>query len=992
MRRFLVLTAFVVLVLGASVSGAQTLESGQVNGTVRDNADSALPGVTVTLTNLATSRTRTTISNETGGYVFSQIAVGNYEMLFELDGFAGNQVPDLRINVGSSLTLDVTMTPLDVSETITVTSSAAAIDITSSGVSQLISEEAIANLPLLGRDFRDLARLSPSAQVTPGLRGGLRLGGQQSDYSALSIDGADGRDNFFGEFFGSLETKNSVIPIEAVQEFQVVTNGFAPEFGRSTGGLLNVVTKSGTNDFRGSAHLYHRSDTLTNDDWLGTPPNVDFENQIGAALGGPLVEDRHFFLIATDIAQREGPLVTKFARDVSGVGAPEFGIADLSDLEGANTQSRDLFSLLLKWDFQINDSNNLSVRSFYTSNETDGFTGGRGQNEIQAAFGNTEQFENSGHNTIATWNLIGKGGNSFNEMKIMYSDQKRPRNANDSIPEINISDTGIFGQRFFLPIQGDNEKITFQNNYQLAFGNHNMKFGADINAYSIRNNRFFGWSAGSYSFFTLESFEAGEPFGFIQGFGLGEPYADAALQTERARQNGYGLYFQDQWQAKENLTVTYGLRWDGTDNPDPISPIAGEQVYAGVGRASRLVKPPQEPPSDWDQWGPRLGLAWSFDASAGRSAVVRANWGIYYAQIPTIFMNRGAGNTTVLFCFFDPSCLPPGGYPNLFPDAIDPNDPLVPQPPFDTNYDDPGMRNPKVTNTTVALEYPLSDTYTLTLTGAWSDSKYLRTGGFSSTQWSRNWETSGQDAFGRAILTGDRVDNTIASALAHGTFSEGEYRQVSLNLTRRFVGKYQFFVNYTWSSNKDNAASERDTDTFFGPQDPFNINLDFGKNGLDIPHQFKVSGTADIGKGWLIGGLVIARSGQPYPAYILEDTNGDGVFNNNFSNDRPVVNGSSLLERYPERQPSYFQMDMRVSKEFKFSNDQSLELIADIFNLLDTENKYSNPNISAVVDSELDGRPKVGDVGPTGTSYRTLDQIAPGTTPFAIQLGVRYRW
>ena len=123
-------------------------------------------------------------------------------------------------------------------ETVTVEASGAGIDTSSAGVSQLINEQAIANLPLSGRDFRDLAQLSPSAQVVPGLRGGMRLGGQQSDYTGLVIDGADSCDNFFGEFFGSLETKNFTIPLEAVQEFQVVTNGFAPEFGRSTGGLL----------------------------------------------------------------------------------------------------------------------------------------------------------------------------------------------------------------------------------------------------------------------------------------------------------------------------------------------------------------------------------------------------------------------------------------------------------------------------------------------------------------------------------------------------------------------------------------------------------------------------------------------------------------------------------------------------------------------------------------------------------------------------------
>lgn len=992
MRSTRLVACFTAVLAFATIAGAQTLESGQIRGVVYDESKSPLPGATVTLSNDETGFSRGVVSNESGAYAFPQIPTGVYQMLVQLDGFADTQVKDIQVNVGASLTLDISMSLGAVAETIIVEGSAAPIDTSSAGVSQLISEESIENLPLLGRDFRDLARLSPSAQVTPGLRGGLRLGGQQSDYSGLSIDGGDGRDNFFGEFFGSLETKNSVIPIEAVQEFQVVTNGFAPEFGRSTGGLLNVVTKSGTNIVRGSAHWYHRNESLTNDDFLGTPPNIDTQNQFGAALGGPIKRDRQFYLLAFDVSDREGPLITKFARDVSGVGAPEFGISDLSSLEGENTQSQELLSILGKWDIQAGESNRFSVRSFYTENKTNGFTGGRGQNQIQASFGNTERFENSGHNTVVTWNKVALGGRGSNELKFMYSDQKRPRDANSSIPEINISDTGTFGQRFFLPIQGDNEKITLQENFQYAFGDHDLKFGADINAYSIRNNRFFGWSAGSYFFGTLEDFEAGNPFAFIQGFGLGQPYAEAALRPERVRQTAYGAYAQDKWQARPNLTFSYGLRWDGTKNPEPRSAIAGEQVYAGVGADSRLVRAPQETPDDFGQWGPRLGAAYSFDL-AGKPAVLRANWGLYYAQTPTIFMNGGPGPTTVLFCFFNPACLPPGGYPNLFPDQIDPDDPLVPQPPFDTNYDDPGLENPRVMNTTLTLEVRLNNNYTLTTTVARADSDNLRTGGFSSTAWSRNFVTNGTDQFGRAILTGERVDNTIANAFAHGSFSEGVFNQVVVNLNRRFANGYQFFINYAWSENYDNAASERDTDTFFGPQDPFNIDIDWGRSALDIPHQIKVAGSVELGAGFLLSGLYIGRSGTPYPAYILEDTNGDGVGNSGFSNDRPVVAGSHLLQRYPGRQPDFHQVDVRLSKTFGFgASDRELELIADFFNVFDIENKYSNPNISAVVAAELDAPPQPGDIGPTGTAYRTLDQVSPGSTPFSVQLGARLRF
>ena len=992
-RRFLAATLGAALAWSGTATG-QTLESAQIRGIVYDETKAALPGAAVTLTNAATGFTRTVTTNSDGAYTFAQVPSGTYSMSAELSGFAPTQVTGVVANAGSALTYDITMGLAGQKESVTVEASGAGIDTSSAGVSQLINEQAIENLPLSGRDFRDLAQLSPSAQVVPGLRGGMRLGGQQSDYTGLSIDGADSRDNFFGEFFGSLETKNFTIPLEAVQEFQVVTNGFAPEFGRSTGGLLNVVTKSGTNSFSGSAHYFYRGKGLTKDDALGTPPNIDNQHQFGAALGGPIQKDKQFFFLAFDVQRQNGPLITQFARDVSGVGAPEFGIADLADLEGPHTQFQNLFTILGRYDLHLGANDRISIRSFYTNNKTNGFTGGRGQNQIQADFGNTERFENSGHNSVITWNKVLSGGKAFNELKLSYYDSKRPRQPNSTIPEIVIVDTGVIGQRFFLPIDGNQDKLTVQENFQYVFGKHDVKFGADINAYSTRNNLFFGWSAGSYQFATLEDFQAKQPFAFIQGFWFnGIPYRDAALSEDRSYQTGYGFYAQDKWQVSRNFTLTYGLRWDGTNNPPAQSPINGQRVYSGVEPDISIAAPPQGPPSDWKQFGPRIGAAYTFDIGS-KPAVVRANWGYYYAQTPPIFYTTPGPNPTgVNFCFFNPACFPPGGYPNLNPDS-------VPGPPasgvFGINYDDPELRNPRVMNTTATLELNLSRNYALSTTYVWAKSSFLRTGGFSSTQWNRNFTKLGEDQFGRAIL-GPPLDDTIGSALANGSSSRGNFHQVVVNLTRRFADGFQFFVNYAWSRNKDNASSERDTDTFFGPQDPFDIELDYGRNGLDIPHQFKASATADLPGGFRIGGLFIARSGVPYPAYILDDTNGDGVINQVFSNDRPVVNGNSLLERYPARQPAFYQLDLRLSKEFGIGNERSLEILAEVFNVFDNDNLFSNPNISAIVPAELDRIPQPGDCFATdgcveSPTYRTLDQISPGSTPFAVQLGARLRF
>ncbi len=994
-----VLALAVVLAFSGTAS-AQTLESGQVGGSVKDETGAVVPGASVTLTNTETGLTRTIVSNAQGAYTFAQIPTGTYEILVELSGFANTQVTGLQINVGAALTLDISIGLAGQTEVITVEAAGGVVDTSSAGVSQLLNEEAIENLPLSGRDFRDLAQLSPNAQVVPGLRGGMRLGGQQSDYTGLAIDGADSTDNFFGEFFGSLETKNFTVPLEAVQEFQVVTNGFAPEFGRSTGGLLNVVTKSGTNRTHGSAHYFYRGESLTADDAIGTPPNIDNQHQFGASLGGAVKQDSQFYFLAFDVQRQSGPLVTKFARDVSGVSAPELGIADLSDLEGSNPQFQNLFTILGKYDIQAGNNDRISIRTFYTSNKTDGFTGGRGQNQIQASFGNTENFENNGHNSVLTWNKVLAGGKGFNELKFSYYDSDRPRAPNSTIPQIEISDTGTFGQRFFLPIFGKQEKFTVLNNFQYVFGNHDVKFGVDYNSYSTREGAFFGWSAGHWLFGSLEDFQAKAPFAYIGGFGYnGVPYAEAAFDVGRAFQRGYGFYAQDKWQASPNLSLTYGLRYDGTTNHQPTganSVLSGESVWAGVGADSTVIPVPQGPPNDWNQWGPRLGLAYSFDMG-DKPAVFRANWGLYYAQIPGIFLTapNSAGQTDVRFCFFNPDCQPEGGYPNIYPPSVPgPKGSVV----ADQSYDDPGVRNPRVMNTSATLEVNLARDYTLSTTYVYARSDFLRTGGFSSTQWNRNVTNAGTDQFGRTII-GPTLDPTLAIANAHGSFSRGNFHQVVFNLNKSFSNGFQFFVNYAWSQNKDNASSERDTETFFGPQDPFDIELDYGRNALDIPHQFKASFTAELGAGFRLGGLFIGRSGVPFPAYILEDTNGDGSFSGGFSNDRPVVGGNSLLERYPARQPNFFQLDLRLSKVFSMGEGGSIELLAEMFNVLNNENLFSNPNTNAVVTPELGAVPQIGDCfNPSGcganneNSYGFPGQISPGSTPRAIQLGARFRF
>ncbi len=1059
---------------------AQTLERGAVHGTVYDASHAVVATAKVTLTNPSTGFRRELNTTADGGYDFEAVPPGEYALVAEAQGFAITTVTGIVVNVGTSVPLDVNMPLKSAQESVTVNANIEAVDTSTAGISQLMDAKSLEALPFPGRDYRDLAQLTPSAQVVPGLRGNIRLGGQQSDYTGLVIDGADTTNNFFGENFGSLETKNLTVPIEAVQEFEVVTNGFAPEFGRATGGLLNVVTKSGTNNVHGEAHEYYRGKSLTRNDALGNPSNLDWQNQFGGSFGFPIRKDRQFLFLSADIQRNSGPLTTNLCHGdpacqsdpgpiipvatnnfevlgASCAGATPgvthllpgcYGVPNLGALDGPHTQFQDFFTLLGHYDYQITPANHFSIRGLGTRNHTKGFTGGHGQSETSDAFGNTEQFVNQGISGVFA--LTTARGRKVNEIRALIEGETRKRHPiQGGAAEIQIAPNGTFGQRFYLPANNDNGKLQIQDNFSYSFAKHDIKFGGDVDSFVDRKDVFAGWTAGRYEFSSLTDFDNLNPFFYFQGFGLNGLSPFAANTLKPNYQTGIGLYWQDKWQVTPRLTFTYGMRWDGTHNPQPQTPIPGQEVYTGVGpigQGTKVSPVPQHTPNDYGQWGPRVGVAWNV-GSAAHPTIIRAAWGLYYAQTPTIFFpqasNGGGSKSTTLFCPTGFGCTPGGQFagpfdvPYTFPSALPTSSaglcafgpPFIGCPAIE--YADPALRNPRVSNLTVGLEHQFSGEWSVSVNYAYMHSTHLKTGGFSTSNWQRNYGTPvSTDQFGRAILASTAgfvcpanqvavfagplpLDCTLtpfSGALELASFSRGNYDQFTASLDKRFGHRFQWFANYTWSKNYSNDSSERDTDTFFGTQDPFNINIDYGRNGLDITHQFKSGISADLPWGLNWSSNFIAHSGLPYPAYSGADINGDGVVNQFGNNDRPTIQIGSgplqLLTRYPARQPDFFTWDMRVSKDLKLGERYQLRLVADIFNLTNRGNLYSNPDSTGFVGvgpctpiansismscPPLTSIPKQGQfIGPGGAIYGAHDEISPGSSPFAAQLGVRF--
>jgi hypothetical protein len=939
--RFLRGASALFLIALFAVSGfSQVLDRGELSGTVRDETGASLPGVTVTVTHVETGLTRVVTTDESGRYRAPLLPVGGYTIQAELPSFATVTREGVIVTVGSAPVIDLTMPLATVTEAITVTAASPVVEVQRSTVSTTLNQKAIATLPINGRDFRDFALLAPGVAQTPGLRSPLRFGGQQGDYSLLSVDGADMTNPFFAEYTGSLETKNFAISQEAVQEFEVLTNGFNAEFGRSTGGVINVVTKSGTNEMRGGGFAFFRDAGLKSEDPFGNPSDQFDQQQYGASIGGPIAKDKAFFFFAFDAQNRDDTVITRFSRDASGVSVPEYGIANLADLEGPNPETQDLLTFFGKVDFDLSDNHRFSVRFNRSQNDTVNFTGGRGQSIVGGAAENFEDFNNTATSVVASLTSV-IGTRAFNELKFHYIHEVRPRDAKSDLPEVQIGDLcgfsfpqgGCFGREFFLPITGDNNRIQFTDSFSYLFGNHDVKFGVDWNSTELTNNAFIGWSRGSYWFGTLEDFQARQPFAFIfrQFF---EPFSEENSKTDNYWTNELGLFIQDKWQATPNVTVNFGLRYEAQMNGDPKYPIANPDGTPGSVRqapGTDLRPIPQSIASDTNNLGPRVGISW--DPQGDGKTVVRGGAGIYYGRTATIFMpTGGAGFRDSTGFFF--GALPPGAdFPNTPPSVI----PVTPGLVSSQNFVSEDFQNLRVLNTNIGVEREIVPNMSLGADFIYSRTDNARVGGFNTTFDQNTFAPSGTDQYGRPVgvdvFTRGRPSSTVFQADMLSSLGRARYKAITLKLKKGFTDRAQFLAHYTWSKDESNADPERDIGFTMGPSNAFDLESDYGIDERDITHRFVFQGTAELGKGFTLSGLGTFRSGLPIPAFQSVDVNGDG---NTF--DRPVDANGNIVPRFPERQPNFYNVDMRLMWTRDLGTAGEIDLLFELFNVFNNDN------------------------------------------------------
>jgi outer membrane receptor for ferrienterochelin and colicin len=649
---------------------AQGGGTGAITGVVSDATGAVVNGATVTLTSKATNQTQTKSTGDDGLYNFVLLQPGSYTVKTSAPSF-GDSTLEVEVQVGRTTDANVMLSAGAVAATVQVT--AESVQSTVSNFDAVQNETAIENLPINGRRFQDFVTLTPSAQVDPS-RGQISLSGQRGINSNVNVDGVDYNQPFFGGIRGG-ERSNSAftLPQESVKEFQVVAAGYSAEFGRSTGGIVNAVTKSGTNDLRGSAFLLWRPEGLAlgneftealRDQKLNAL-NIPLiiaptQTQFGGSIGGPIVSDKLFFFASYEqqkFSIRRAVAYTTLVNFAPGVNQVE-PFATYTGTQTSYSQTNDAKAGLGKIDWNINNSNRFNIR--YNQSKNTALNGvSTGETALDPttnrSLGTNGTEGDSNH--IAVAQLITTfTPNLINELRLQWAKEERPRLANSEQVSVTTA-IGELGTRTFLPTTQDDTRKQIIDSLTYVTGNHTLKFGGEYSQISVA--QLFGFNQfGNYTFSgvngtgdVLNALSA-TPGIFAGKLGRFDLTQSNGVIGNGARYNGQignlqaafdvkelAFFVQDSWRATQRLTINYGLRYEKQFNPSaeanntPVIDAVRSASFPLLGGSG--IDPTRIPDSK-HQWGPRLGFA--YDLSGDGKTVARAYSGIYYARTPAIVL------------------------------------------------------------------------------------------------------------------------------------------------------------------------------------------------------------------------------------------------------------------------------------------------------------------------------------------------------------------
>jgi Carboxypeptidase regulatory-like domain/TonB dependent receptor len=926
---------------------AQQALTGTITGTVTDASKAAIPNVKVTARNIETNLERSTVSGDLGLYTLTLLPVGDYEITATATGFNDVKAGPVRVGVGQSITVELPMAVGAVASQIQVEATAAAIETTRSSLATTVDNNQISNLGVNGRDFLAFLLLTPG--VTRDVRtGDLSFGGLRGTLNNLQVDGSDNNNNFYGQALGRTGTGRAPyqFSVDSVEEFQVNSSSYSAEFGRAGGAVTNVVTKSGTNAFHGSAFEYFRDRYLNANTWInnsrGIPRQPFHVNQFGVTLGGPVIKNKDFFFFNYDGQRRHLPNPVFLGVSIPSALQTPANQAKINQLNALLTPYQLAFDqdvYLIKNDWQINDKHRLAVR--YNRQKFDGVG-------LESS-GNQVAFEHSGTASVITDTVSASLSSVFspsliNEFRFQYLRDDEPSVAYSLGPETVLREGGTialqFGSSSITPRFANIKGFQFGDNVTRIAGRHTFKVGADINQNYI-SNYFAGSARGTYNFNSYAEFFANQPSSFVQAF----PGVNTTGFTTKPDVTELGFYAQDEFRVNTRLTLNLGIRYDlalltkpPVKNPDP--------QLAALGVDTSALS------NDTNNFGPRLGFA--YKALSNDKLVIRGGYGFFYGRTPQILVSTAYNQNgiSVSSLTFTGAAIP--AYPANF--ASQPASGGTAAVPsilfFDKTYVLPlvfqgslGLEYEVARNTTVAVNYlnvrgeHLTRTRDVNLFPPVPVSVNLP--GLGSRTLLRYPGPQGSPF---------RPANHFARIEAFESGADSLYNGLTLSFKRRFGAHYEVALAYTYSKAID-TVTDFTSVVPFNPIDegkmaeyPTLPGIDRGPSvndqrhrvvtnfvwNLDYFHGRKSALERYLIDGWQLSGIIFAQTGQPYSNAVGGDANND----TNSATERVPQDG-----RNTNYGPTISNFDLRVTKSIPLYRERvHFNLALDAFNAFNQAN------------------------------------------------------
>jgi hypothetical protein len=922
--------AVALVCLFATPLSAQTFR-GTILGTVSDPNGAVVPDAPVTAKNVATGIERTTTTDSLGNYTLAELQTGTYEVKVQKSGFQTATVAGVSVEVSAERRVDVSLSVAGADTTVIV-AAINQVETTTNTLGGTITTKDVADLPINGRDFTKFLVLVPGATGdpsgatdSPGSFGLFSANGNRGRANNYLLDGTDMNDGYRNlpaiNEAGVFGTPATILSTEAISEVAILSNVEA-EYGRNSGAIVNIVTKSGTNDFHGSVFEFFRNNKLDARNFFNPKPDPQTafrNNQFGGAIGGPIVRNRTFFYFAYE-GQRERVGLNSTARvpdpgEIAALGGPTNSVIaqllarnpwpapnrplPLFDSTGApnlfvTTRAlNDVDSLIGKIDHQFNKNNQFTGRYFF---------GNSNQSFPLAILGGNVL---PGYNTVTPTrvNLVSLSylrifsATKVNEVRLGYNRFKEGFFPEDSsfdpstiglnngvagsqdfgLPFINVSGFASIGATLSVPRARVDTNYQAIDNFSWKLARHDLKFGYEFRRTFI--NAFFDAGyRGRLNFDSLDDFLSGTLAGGRSARG------DSRRGTF---QNSHGAFIQDTFRWRPRLTHNLGLRWDyfGVIDEDRkrfsnFDPTRG-LILEGSGGLNKLYN------SDWNNFSPRIGVAW--DLNGKGKTVVRAGWGFYYdafsqdffvGQLPFNTFNPGPaynpiGPSAILFSFSTVAQIQPGvpvfnGFSDSDVFAVDRN-----------------LRTPYVQNYNLNFQRELFKNGVLEV--GYVGSHGTRLFRYRDINQPPNPSVSTARPFDNGPLAPSGGTFFYVNQLE--TSANSSYNALQTSFTLRNRRGWTSMVNYTWSHSIDNASDGQDyVANATQPDNSFRTDLERGNSNFDSRHRFVWSFGYEIpnfasehprlGKGWQLNGVLTLRSGNPFHLnYNFEgDFNGSGEF------------------------------------------------------------------------------------------------------------------